>query len=313
MRNMLLFAVLFALPSQLYAQAEQDGFLHWDVDGINEAANELGYTFKMKRNWVTEYLNNGGSINDVTGLKHPDLEVDGVLYDDIDPPNDLPESFDWREQVEGGLQPIKNQGSCGSCWAFSVVAVIESLLKIEDASLEPDLAEQTLVSRCSNSGSCSGGYFSAFNYTKKPGLPDEAQDPYKAYNTSCKSNLEPVQKIHKWAYVGSKGKAPSVEQVKAAIFHHGPLAVTVNGSFSGYSEGVYNRCNSYNTNHMVTLEGWDDEGEYWIMRNSWGTKWGEDGYMRIKWRGKNGYRCNNIARSAAYVILNPEYVKSLKR
>ena len=152
MRSVLILSVLFS--SQVFAQAEPDGLFHWDADAINEVAQEEGYTFSAKDNWVTEYLKNGGRIEDVTGLKEPEVGEDFANYDNIEVPEDLPESFDWRQQVEGGLQPIRNQRTCGSCWAFSVVAVTEALLKMTDTTLTPDLAEQTLVSTCSNSGKC---------------------------------------------------------------------------------------------------------------------------------------------------------------
>jgi hypothetical protein len=64
---------------------------------------------------------------------------------------------------------------------------------------------------------------------------------------------------------------------------------------------------------MVTLEGWDDDGKYWIMRNSWGTQWGEEGYMRIKWFGRNGNKCNNVGRSAAYAVLDPSFQLDLQK
>jgi C1A family cysteine protease len=276
---------------------------HWDVPAMQRLIEQENLSFSVGETWVSRYLRDGGDIRDVTGLVRPEILDLSVPVIDLAVDPDLPAHFDWREQVEGGLQPVRNQGACGSCWAFSVTAVLESLVRIAAPGADVDLAEQTLVSTCSSSGSCNGGYFSAFNYLKNPGLPDESQDPYRAVNTSCRSGLVPKQKIESWAYIGNDGRQPTTEQIKTAIYNYGPVSVDVNGSFSSYTGGVYDRCNTSSTNHMVTLEGWDEEGGYWIMRNSWGADWGEDGYMRIKYTNASGSKCNGIGRVAAFAAL----------
>lgn len=256
--------------------------------------------------WVTEYLKSGGDIRDITGLEYPLGWEDGVNFEDIKVQANLPESWNWNDIVK--LQPIRNQKNCGSCWAFSVTAVTESLHRLLFPMIpEIDLAEQTLVSSCCNAGSCRGGYFRAFDYIQDKGLPDEHQDPYKAVNSSCKNGLVPQVKITRWAYVGSN---PTTAQIKQAVYDHGPVSVDVNGSFGSYTGGIYTGCGSTGTNHMVTIEGWHDDpslsaygGGYWIMRNSWGN-WGEGGYMRIVYKSKSGKNCNGIGNVTAYAILN---------
>src|SRR5690606_17413237 len=186
----------------------------------------------------------------------------------------LPKHFNWNDHFK--LQPIKNQANCGSCWAFSITAVIESLYWIKHASSDTtwyDLSEQTLVSSCESGGSCNGGYFTALNYVQQSGLPHESQDPYLARNSSCKQGLQAVQKAIEWKYIGGNNFAPSTEQLKAAIYHYGPISVDVNGGFGSYGSGIYDGCGSTSTNHMVTLEGWTDDptyaangGGYWHMR-----------------------------------------------
>lgn len=223
-----------------------------------------------------------------------------------------PTEFDWNDLVS--LQPVRNQRACGSCWAFSTTAVVESLHMIlhgpEKVFHDIDLAEQTLVSSCSSAGSCGGGFFTAFNYIRDIGLPDEAQDPYLARNSRCKEGLRAEQKIKYWAYVGDNRYGPTTEQIKAAIFQYGPVSVDVNGFFGSYSGGVYTSCASTAPNHMVTLEGWKDDpnysqygGGYWIMRNSWGEQWGENGKMRIVYKSRRGSRCNGIGGITAYAVL----------
>jgi C1A family cysteine protease len=268
-------------------------------------------TFEEKENWVTEHLEAGGSIEEVTGLDLPANWHVGADFIEVDATAmNLPERFDWRERSfsKGHLQPVRNQGKCGSCWAFSVVAVFEALLYLLEQAFNVDLAEQTLVSSCSNSGSCRGGYFSAFNYLVNPGVPDEAADPYKAQNTSCKAPFSKVNKLFKWSYIRGPGNSsPTVAQMKAALLQYGPLSVDVNASFSGYSSGIYNRCNQSRTNHMVNIEGYDDaDGGYWIMRNSWGENWGENGYMRIRYTDSKGNKCNGIGRIVAVGMLHDQ-------
>lgn len=266
-------------------------------------------------NWVTRYLENGGKIENITGAKRhigwrKEAKWDD-LRDHMKSKAALPSRFNWNELAR--LQPIRNQASCGSCWAFSVTAVTESLYWIKayfQNNQFYDLAEQTLVSSCERAGSCSGGYFSAFTYVRDEGLPVELDDPYTARNSSCKDGLRPVQKIKEWKYVGSENGGPSTEQLKMAIYQYGPISVDVNGSFGSYSSGVYTGCGSTGTNHMVNLEGWVDDpaydqngGGYWIMRNSWGENWGEAGYMKIVYKSKSGRNCNGIGNVGAYAVI----------
>ncbi len=277
---------------------------HWDVSAMRQEILDEGLTFDVAENWVTRYLASGGDIKNVTGLARPlDWKEHARFVATNEEEARMPADFDWRRMVSGGLQPIRNQGGCGSCWAFSVTAVLESLHMIKFGHSNLDLAEQTLVSTCSGAGNCSGGYFDAFDYLKNPGLPNESSDPYRASNTSCKSSLAAAAKIVRWSYVGHENREPTTDELKAAILKYGPISVEVNGSFGAYSGGVFNRCVSGSSNHMVTLEGWDDTDQAWIMRNSWGTSWGENGYMRIKYTDSQGRKCNNIGKVAAFAEL----------
>lgn len=215
----------------------------------------------------------------------------------------IPTDFDWRLLIGSGLQDIRNQGSCGSCWAFAVTAVAEGLHILKHGHSPIDLAEQTLVSTCSPAGNCSGGYFDAFDYLRDQGLPAESDDPYLARNSQCRSGLKSQLKIQSWGYIGSPDRSPTTEEMKKAIYKYGPIAVDVNGNFGSYSGGIYQNCRGGQTNHMVVIEGWNDDEGYWIMRNSWGREWGEDGYMRIKFTDQNGKKCNSIGNVAAYAVL----------
>lgn len=210
------------------------------------------------------------------------------------------------------MQPIRNQGSCGSCWFFSITAVTESVHRLLYPLLYPivDLAEQEGVS-CSGDGSCNGGYFDAFNYVVRHGLTQEENFRYEARDLRCKRDLPVFAKLTSWHYIGSEGGGASTAQLKQAIYDHGPISVDVNANFS-YDSGVYTSCSGGGgTNHMVTIEGWVDDqaysqngGGYWIMRNSWGSDWGEDGYMRIVYKSRSGRNCNGIGNVGAYAIMD---------
>jgi C1A family cysteine protease len=269
-------------------------------------------TYRTGENWVTRYLKAGGDIKNVTGLEQPANWRDGATFDDMHGKLvGLPNHFNWNDYFK--LQPIKNQASCGSCWSFAITAVVESLYFIRNGTANNDwfdLAEQTLVSSCETGGSCQGGYFTALNYVRDNGLPHETSDPYLARNSQCKSGLESVQKVVEWKYIGGGNTKPTTEQLKAAIYHFGPIAVDVNGGFNAYSSGVYTGCGSTGTNHMVTIEGWTDDSQYdqngggfWHMRNSWGESWGENGFMRIVYKSTRGQNCNGIGNVGAYAII----------
>jgi len=201
---------------------------------------------------------------------------------------------------------VKNQGDCGSCWAFATVGALECAIKIKD-DLEEDLSEQWLVS-CNQEGwSCGGGYFAHDYHMWKTDPCDgtgavlEADFPYVAYDAPCNCPYPHEYLLESWAYIGTHVGVPGVEAIKQAILDYGPVSVCVyvDDAFQAYTGGVFNACqNDYGVNHAVVLVGWDDdqgtEG-VWFLRNSWGTGWGEDGYMRIE------YGCSLVGYAACYV------------
>jgi len=105
-------------------------------------------------------------------------------------------------------------------------------------------------------------------------------------------------KLSSWGYVGNSWSVPSTTAIKNAIYTYGPISVevAVDGYFEGYSGGVFNANTAPFINHAVVLVGWDDTNGCWIMKNSWGTGWGESGYMRI------AYGCDQIGYGAAYAV-----------
>jgi len=263
------------------------------LEALRKRSVREGWTFTIAYSPVMEY-----PIDTVTGLiKRADWKKNATF---VSPRlTRIPANFDWRDEANG-LTPIKNQKQCGSCWAFGTVAVFENLIKIRD-NVVKSLSEQQLVS-CNNQGwGCSGGEF-AHDIHVNPGAALTADFPYTAEDGSCKPNLTYTGKIESWAYVGgSDSTYPSNDQIKQAIHDDGPVAVTVDAtdSFQAYSGGIYNANDGSETNHLVALVGYNDDGQYWILRNSWGASWGEEGYMRIK------YRSNAVGEQTTFVNYKP--------
>ncbi len=235
------------------------------------------------------------SINELCGLVEPEDWTANARFDLCVPRGDFPDSFDWRNEVPGGLPSVKSQGNCGSCWAFGTVAPLECNIKIKDG-IEEDLSEQWLVS-CNQDGySCSGGWW-CHDYFMENGKTDPCGDsgavleqyfPYVAYNAPCNCPYPHDYFIEDWAYVGDPNGVATVEQIKQAIYDYGPVsvAVCVNTAFHDYTGGVFSGPTCHDINHAVALVGWDDNqgsNGVWFLRNSWGSGWGEGGYMRIEY------------------------------
>jgi hypothetical protein len=215
----------------------------------------------------------------------------------------LPLRWDQREQGVG-LPPARQQGSCGSCWAFGTVAAVEASIAKFDKQIV-NLSEQ-LVLDCSGKGTCGGGYW-AYNIFKHPGGSMEQDYPYKGYDQSCKSaSVSHPYKIESYHSI----QTGDIDGIKGAIHEYGAVGVTMSvcGSIPGYGGGIYdsNECNWTQTNHIVALVGWDDEVSHkkgkgvWILRNSWGEGWGDDGY------GLFAYGTANLEENATYVIYKAE-------
>jgi hypothetical protein len=210
------------------------------------------------------------------------------------PSGELPAKFDWRAM--DGTTAVKAQGSCGSCWAFGTVGALECDILIRDG-VEVDLAEQWLVS-CNQSGwGCGGGGFAhGYHMLKRDhcggtGAVLEYDFPYQATNAPCECPYPHAYNLDAWGFLDKSVDIPDADLIKRAIMEYGPVTVGVyaDGAFSSYHGGVFTGSNAYDINHLVVLVGWDDnqgpEG-VWFLRNSWGTMWGENGYMRIAY-GRN--------------------------
>ncbi|CAI9769074.1 unnamed protein product [Fraxinus pennsylvanica] len=218
------------------------------------------------------------------------------------PTNDLPSDFDWRDH--GAVTPVKNQGSCGSCWSFSTTGALEGANFLATGKLV-SLSEQQLVDcdhecdpeeKGSCDSGCNGGLMnSAFEYSLKAGgLMPEEDYPYSGSDHgACKFDKNKVAaKVTNFSVVSL-----DEDQIAANLVKNGPLAVAINAAFmQTYIGGV--SCPyicSKHLDHGVLLVGYGSAGyapirmkekPYWIIKNSWGEKWGEKGYYKIC-RGRN--------------------------
>jgi len=202
---------------------------------------------------------------------------------------DLPDSVDWRES--GVITPVKNQGGCGSCWAFSGTEALESHIAIATGTLFT-LSEQEYVScvenpdECGGTGGCMGATMELlFQHAVDNGIATEWTYPYTSYygdSGNCTSSLSSVASITGYTMIESN----NYDELMEAVATKGPIAITVDAStWSSYSGGIYAGCNqeSPELDHGVQLVGYGtDNGEdYWLVRNSWGPTWGENGYIRL--------------------------------
>jgi len=212
------------------------------------------------------------------------------------PAKDLPAEIDWR--TKGVVTDVKNQGQCGSCWAFCTTEMIESYAGIATGST-PVLSSQQVTSctpnplSCGGTGGCMGSIPQlGYTYIQLFGHVQEDDYPYTSGSTTQTGdcmydfmNTAPVVGI-----TGYNTLAPNDQDaVMTHLAEVGPLAVAVYASgWSRYSGGVYDGCDfdsNIALNHAVQLVGYGTdaaEGDYWIVRNSWGSGWGEGGYIRLQ-------------------------------
>jgi hypothetical protein len=206
------------------------------------------------------------------------------------PLSGLPTSLDWRSNSGNYVTPVRDQENCGSCWAFATTAALESniLIRNNQPDLKLDLSEQILVS-CSRAGNCGGGYIDrASNFIRDTGLPGELCYPYTATNGNCRRACNDWQLeadgIDSWGYVDN-----SVVAIRNALYF-GPLVTTMDvySDFFYYKDGIYKHSEgTYQGGHAVLIIGYDDLNQYFIVKNSWGRDWGEQGFFNIAYSELN--------------------------
>jgi len=232
------------------------------------------------------------------GLIEPieEMDVSAVPYEPFYTPLLLAATFDWRNNGGNYVTPVRNQGSCGSCWAFAATAALESkaLITFNWPGKNLDLSEQIVVS-CGGAGSCDGGSpGGASSFFVSTGTTLESCYPYTATDGDCSSTCSNWQtstyKIDGYNYVPS-GSPPSPDALKNAVYANGPIITVfdVYNDFFSYHTGVYSYTSGDKVGgHAVLIVGWNDLDHAFIVKNSWGTGWGESGYFRIAYSELTG-------------------------
>jgi len=217
-------------------------------------------------------------------------------------PKTAPKTWDWRKQYK--VTPVRNQGQCGSCWAFSAVENIESLYCIKNnldgRSFSP-LSAQEIVDCDTNDDGCYGGIPSnAFQFVmQEGGLESDKDYNYTGIVGTCnfQANLVKV-KISDWKYATQNSDEGKLQ---SNLVNWGPLSICVDAeSWQDYVGGILMASDCGNTlDHCVQLVGYDmtQSIPFWIIRNSWGTDWGENGYIRLQY-GQDACGCADEATSA---------------
>jgi Papain family cysteine protease len=210
-----------------------------------------------------------------------------------------PTHFDWRD-VDGAnyVTRVKNQMSCGSCWAFATTGPVEAHIQIQEEWPEMDinLSEQQMVSCCTGPGcnGCDGGFTTtSFDFVQNFGLVDEECFGYRAddevpCSEKCADGESAVYMIDDWELIGEGSMdavLPPPEDIIEGLMY-GPVGtgLAIYQDLHAYESGVYEHVLGIPTGfHAVTIVGYDIDEEYWICKNSWGNSWGESGYFRIRW------------------------------
>lgn len=253
---------------------------------VNEFCDLTWEEFRDK--FLTKgFENNDDPMDDANNHGENAGPKNRLLGIDYDIDTSLPAVIDWRS--EGKVTPIKSQGSCGSCWAFSALASLESAFLIKDGT-KIDFSEQELVDCSTGYGNkgCNGGLMSnALRYIMNNKIGLENYYPYTTAQGSCSSSKR--SKPGREGIRGYKKLYPYNVITLQKLVNEGVVAgvVEVQRDFQYYKSGVYRPLDSCGSsvNHAINIVGYnaDVSNPYFIIRNSWGTNWGEDGYMRMAW------------------------------
>ena len=260
------------------------------------------HTYKMAVNHFAD-LTSAEFVQAYMSSRHRDVATASslpIVQYESDPMVQLPSSVDWRKA--GIVGPVKDQGQCGSCWAFSTVCTVESAIAKRSGVYHP-LSEQELVDCDTKNSGCDGGFVAwAYEFVSAKGLVNSSAYPYTAVQKACSAKItSTAAKVRGYVEIPAGNEGAMKEAVASA----GVISVAIDASTQGfqfYSSGVFSdrKCTD-ELNHAVNVVGYGTlRGQsYWLVRNSWSATWGMDGYILMA-RNKN--MCG-IANEALYPLL----------
>lgn len=284
------------------------------IDAFNDFESDLNdeeKTFELGLNHMADLSQL--EVKQMNGFRWPRSELTGelekpetsirakyflkrILRNNTGP---LPDSVDWR-LIPGRVSPVKNQGQCGSCWAFASTGCLEGQElgrrgRFNGSSLV-ELSEQNLVDCVKKDYGCNGGFMKdALDFVgEENGIDDEKSYPYEARTRKCRFNPDKVAFADQ---AGALLPSGDEEALKKVVATYGPVAVAIDASsiwFQFYRKGVYYNKHCKNKqdqlDHGVLVVGYGNDpkkGDYWIVKNSWGPGFGEKGYIRMARNRKN--------------------------
>lgn len=271
---------------------EHDMDMHTYRLGMNSFADMTVEEFVKQRNGLLQSKTKKPANRQIFDAKNVNVAV--------------PDTKDWRD--DGYVTDIKDQGQCGSCWSFSATGSLEGQYFRAKGTLV-SFSEQQLVDCSGPEGDygCNGGLMDdAFKYIETHKLEDEEDYPYEARDDTCRDD-ESKGLVEVSNYVDVT--AGSEDDLKVACGTNGPVSVAIDAShtsFQLYQSGVYTEpdCSSSQLDHGVLVVGYgtdaDSGKDYWLVKNSWGTQWGDEGYIKMERNNRN--QCG-VASQASYPIV----------
>jgi len=255
-----------------------------------EAENAKGNTFTLGETQFTDLTNEEFKAMYVSGYKAPSQQLGSELpyLGEHEVVGEVAASVNWVNS--GAVTPVKNQGQCGSCWSFSTTGSLEGAWQINTGSLT-SMSEQQFVDCDKSSMGCNGGSMAtAFSWAKNQNVATESSYPYKAVDGTCKSSFStaiPQGGVTGYKSVGSLFFKATVDKMQSAIQQQ-PVSIAIQAdqtSFQHYTSGILSGTCGTQLDHGVLAVGYDSSAGYWLVKNSWGTSWGENGYVRITQQG----------------------------
>ncbi|KAJ3698943.1 hypothetical protein LUZ61_002648 [Rhynchospora tenuis] len=270
------------------------------IDQHNAEADAGMHTFRLGLNRFADLTNEEYRKRFLGTRPSQRLRKESGRYSLLED-SSIPDSIDWREK--GAVNAVKDQGSCGSCWAFSTIAAVEGINQIVTGELI-SLSEQELVDCDKSDSGCNGGLMDyAFEFIiKNGGIDTESDYPYTAKDGKCNTAKENKKVVSIDSY---EDVTPNSESALKKAVANQPVSVAIDAggnAFQFYSSGIFDGSCGTDLDHGVAVVGYGTSNsvDYWIVRNSWGSSWGESGYIRMK-------RNINASQGKCGIAMEPSY------